>query len=63
MPDYEARAILEDGRIAIITVEADDKQEAKYLLHHCGHTVMLNGKKFDVGRYDYRTVKRSEVQS
>lgn len=56
---YEAKAILKDGRTATITVEAEDKDEAKYLLHHCGRTVTLDGEKFDVARYDYRTVKKA----
>jgi hypothetical protein len=59
MAEYEARAILTDGRTATVTVEAEDTEEAKYLLHHCGHTVTVEGERLDVERYDYRTVKRA----
>jgi type II secretory pathway component PulF len=56
---YEAKAILKDGRTATVTVEAEDKADAKYLLHHCGFTVTLAGISHDVERYDYRTVKKA----
>lgn len=54
---FEVRAILADGRAVTVTVEAEDKEEAKYLLHHCGHSVRIDGVSCDVDRYDYRTVK------
>ena len=56
---YEARATLKDGRTVTVTVEAEDKDDAKYLLHHCGRTIEIDGISHDVERYDYRTVKKA----
>jgi type II secretory pathway component PulF len=55
--EFEVQAHLKDGRVMTVTVEADDKEEAKYLLHHCGHVVGDGEVKYEVDRYDYRTVK------
>ena len=56
---YEVKAILKNGRTAIVMVEAEDKGDAKYLLHHLGRRVKSGKRSYDVERYDYRTVKKA----
>jgi type II secretory pathway component PulF len=57
--EFEVLAHLKDGRKVTVTVEAEDREEAKYLLHHCGRTVNVGESSCEVDRYDYRTVKKA----
>lgn len=59
---YEALIQLEDGRIGIGTVEAKDRDDAKWEFAH-SPVVVIDGKQTSIKQVDYRTVKLSKEQS
>lgn len=59
---YEATITIQDGRKVIASVEADDKDDAKYEFAHFPY-VEIDGKHFNVTKVDYRTVRLAVDQT
>lgn len=54
---FQARARLDDGRNAVITIAAYDRDDAKYQLAHLYWGRLEDGTDAKLARVDLRTVK------
>lgn len=60
---YQASARLDDGRVAIVTIAAYDRDDAKYQLAHSYWGRLEDGTDAKLGHVDLRTVKLWEGRS
>lgn len=58
MPKYQAVAILPKGRKKIVSVNAADREDAKY--HFANNQLEINGKAIKNAKVDMRTVRLAE---
>lgn len=54
---FEAKIILEDGTTVYASVEAEDRQEAKFEFAHAP-TVTIGDEVENIARVDYRSVRQ-----
>lgn len=60
MPKYEARVRLANGQTEIVTVDAADREDAKY--HFLNNPIVIDGEVQEGAFVDRRTVRLSKEQ-